>query len=95
MRWPLSVSPAVSGAPLDLATIRAREAALAAPAHCTREQIAARVAACRACPDSSAGSPTCAACDLRCAHPAAQPGHQLLASVGSICPRNLWPEISA
>lgn len=78
--------------PLDLAAIRAAEAAQrAAPAHCTREQIADRAAACRTCSDSAPGSATCAACDLRCSHPDARPGEQLLAATGSTCPRNLWP----
>lgn len=84
--------------PLDLAAIRAAEDAHRSALvgqHCTREQIDARVAACRACPDSAPGSAACAACDLRCAHPDARPGAQLLAAAASTCPRNLWPLLSA
>lgn len=96
----LAIPPHIPTAPLDLAAIRAADAAqraaLAAGAqHCTRDELAARVAACRACSDSAPGSATCAACDLRCAHPAAQPGRQLLAVAASTCPRNLWPILSA
>ena len=93
----LAVTPYRERPPLDLSAIRAAESAhrnaLEGP-HCTREQIAARVAACRACADSASGSATCAACDLRCAHPDAQPGRQLLAVATSTCPRNLWPSIA-
>ena len=88
----VTVTPYRERPPLDLAAICASEAA---PAYCTREQIAARVAACRACSDSIGGSATCAACDLRCAHAEAQPGAQLLAVTASTCPRNLWPSVSA
>lgn len=91
----LAVTPYRERPPLDPAAISAAEAVpLAASAHCSREQITARVAACRACSDSAPGSANCAACDLRCAHPAARPGEQLLAHRASHCPRNLWPSIA-
>lgn len=94
----LTIPPHSPTPPLDLAAIRAADAAqraaLAAGTSCSREQIAARVAACRACADSAAGSATCSACDLRCAHPDARPGEQLLAHRASHCPRNLWPSLA-
>lgn len=84
------------GAPLDLAAIRAADAAqraalVAQAAHSSREEIAARVSACRSCPDAATGSATCSACELRCGHIAAQPGQQLIALAASTCPRGLWP----
>lgn len=96
----LTIPPHIPSAPLDLAAIRAADAAqraaLAASAkHCTRDELAARVAACRACSDSAPGSATCAACDLRCAHPLAGSHQTLLAVAASTCPRNLWPNLSA
>lgn len=94
----LTIPPHRPTPPLDLAAIRAADAAqraaLAAGTSCSREQIDARVAACRACSDSAPGSATCPACDLRCAHPDARPGEQLLAVAASTCPRNLWPSIA-
>lgn len=93
----ITTTPQLSAPPLDLAALRAaaeaERATYAAPP-LPREQIAARVAACRACSDSAPGSATCAACDLRCAHPDAQHGRQLLAVHTSTCPRNLWPSIT-
>lgn len=95
----LTVTPDRPHHVLDLAAIReaesAQRAAQSAPAHCTREQITARVAACRACSDSAPGSATCAACDLRCAHPLAGSNQGLLAAAASTCPRNLWPNLSS
>ena len=57
----------------------------------SRAAIALRVAACRACPHVGHGASTCADCDLRCAHPAARAGEQLLARLASTCPDNRWP----
>ena len=93
----ITTTPQLSAPPLDLAALRAaaeaeRAVYAAPPLH--REQIAGRVAACRACSDSAPGSATCAACDLRCAHPGARPGAQLLAVAASTCPRNLWPSLA-
>jgi len=95
----LTIPPHRPTPPLDLAAIRAADAAqraalVSSAEYCDREQIAARVAACRTCSDSAPGSATCAACDLRCAHPDARTGEQLLAVATSTCPRNLWPPLA-
>lgn len=92
------VTPYREAPVLDLATLHAaaaaqRAALVAGSPHCTREQIAARAAVCRPCPYTASGSATCPTCDLRCAHPLAEPGRQLLAMLDSTCPANLWPNI--
>ena len=97
MRWPLPVSPAISGAPLPAARIAADLTTSPRgdvdPEHCTRAEIDARVAACRACPHSTT-APACSACDLRCGHSAARAGEQLIARRAAICPDNRWPTLS-
>lgn len=95
----LTIPPHRPTPPLDLAAIRAADAAqraalVSSAEYCDREQIAARVAVCRSCSDSAPGSATCSACDLRCAHPDARPGEQLLAHRASHCPRNLWSSLA-
>lgn len=93
MRWPLSVPPTVSSAPLDRAALSPAPVVLpGAPdlEHCTREELAARVTTCRACAHAARGASTCAACDLRCSHPAAHPEAQLLTRRASTCPASRW-----
>ena len=94
MSWTIPHTPQRSGAPLTPAQLLppAPAWAPAAPADtCTRAEIEARASACRPCPHVGHGGQTCAACDLRCAHPDAQSGRQLLARRDSTCPANLWP----
>lgn len=95
MRWSLPVSPAISGASLTAERIAAD---LAQPVHtgadaehCSRSEIDARVAACRPCQHSGAAGASCSDCDLRCTHPAARPGEQLITRRASTCPDNRWP----
>lgn len=57
----------------------------------TRDQMAARVALCRSCQFSAKQPAACEACDIRCAHPNARPGEQIIARGESTCPGNLWP----
>ena len=96
MRWTIPVSPAISGDPLTPAQLAAGmdqpPAVPAAPD--PRPWIAARVAACRACTHVARGGQTCAACDLRCAHPLAAERRPLLAVPDSTCPAGLWPVIA-
>lgn len=95
MSWQLPVTPQHSGAPLTSAQLSAGMEPPHAPAVPTardpRPRLASRVAACRACEHVAAGGQSCAACDIRCAHPAAAERPPLLAVPESICPAGLWP----
>jgi len=92
----LTISPPISGTPLTPEQVApplpAPMPTLAPdPAGCTRNEIAARVATCRACEHAGPASATCSTCDLRCTHPAARPGEQILARRASTCPSDRWP----
>ena len=93
MSWQLPVTSQRSGDPLTPEQLAAGRAVPPLPAsgHCTREQLLSRIAACRACEHVARGGQTCAACDLRCAHPLAAERPPLLAVATSTCPANLWP----
>ena len=92
MSWRIAVAPQRSGAPLTPERLAAGMAP-PAPAHASdpRPWLSARVAACRACEHVARGGQTCAACDLRCTHPAAAERPPLLAEPDSTCPAGLWP----
>lgn len=91
MSWHLPITPQHSTAPLT----PERLAAGAAPTHVLapgpRPWLTERVAACRACTHVARGGQSCAACDLRCAHPLAAALRPLLAVASSTCPAGLWP----
>ena len=95
MSWSLPITTQPSGAPLTPAQLAAGMAPPPAPAtHDApdpRPWLAARIAACRACEHVARGGQSCAACDLRCAHPSAPEHHPLLAVPTSTCPAGLWP----
>ena len=94
MSWQLPVTPQHSGEPLTPEQLRPPAATWtpAAPADTyTRAEIDARAAVCRQCPHVGHGGQTCAACDIRCAHPLAAERPPLLAVPESICPAGLWP----
>ena len=61
------------------------------PAPDPRPWLAARIAACRSCEHVATGGQSCAACDIRCAHPSAAEQRPLLAVPTSTCPAGLWP----
>ena len=93
MSWRLPISPQPSGAPLtpaQLATGMDQPPAVPA-APDPRPWLAARIVACRACEHVATGGQSCAACDLRCAHPSAAARRPLLAVASSTCPAGLWP----
>lgn len=90
MSWSIPVTPQPSGEPLTPAQLAAgMEPLPAAPD--PRPWIAARIATCRVCAHVARGGQSCAACDIRCAHPLAAERPPLLADPSSICPANLWP----
>ena len=94
MSWTIPVTPQHSAAPLTPAQLAAGMEPPPAPAPAaldSRPWIAARIAACRACTHVARGGQTCAACDLRCAHPIAAARPPLLAVPTSTCPAGLWP----
>ena len=96
MSWQLPITPQRSPEPLTPAQLAAGMDQPPAPAPAApdpRPWIAARISACRACEHVAHGGQSCASCDLRCAHPDAQPGRQLLAVPESTCPDNRWPLI--
>lgn len=96
MSWQLPITPQHSPEPLTPAQLAAGVEPPPAPAPAAldpRPWIAARIAACRACTHVARGGQTCAACDLRCAHPIAAARPPLLADPLSICPAGLWPLI--
>ena len=97
MSWSIHVTPQLSGAPLTPAQLAAGMEPPPAPTPAAldpRPWLAARIAACRACEHVASGGQTCAACDIRCAHPAATERPPLLAVPESICPAGLWPVIA-
>lgn len=96
MSWQIPHTPQRSVAPLTAEQLAAGmdqpPAVPAAPD--PRPWLAARIAACRACTHVARGGQTCAACDIRCAHPLAAEHHPLLAVPTSTCPAGLWPVIA-
>lgn len=84
MSWSIPVAAQHSAAPLT------PEQLAAGSAPDPRPWLAARVALCRDCEHVARGGSTCAACDLRCAHPLASARPPLLAEPASTCPANLW-----
>ncbi len=97
MSWHLPITPHHSAAPLTPAQLAAGMEPPPAPAtHDApdpRQWMAARIAACRACEHVARGGQTCAACDLRCAHPLAAARRPLLADPLSTCLADRWPLI--
>ena len=94
MSWSIPVAPQPSSAPLtpeQLAAGMEPPPASAPLAADPRPWLADRIAACRACEHVATGGQTCAACDIRCAHPAAVERTPLLAVPESTCPAALWP----
>lgn len=91
MSWQLPVTPQRSGEPLTSEQLNLPAVAISATPRTTSAQISARVAICRACEHVARGGQTCAACDIRCAHPLAAERPPLLAVPESICPAGLWP----
>ena len=91
MRWSLPITPQRSAAPLAPEQLVPPAPAISATPRTTSAQISARVAICRACEHVARGGQTCAACDIRCAHPLAAERPPLLAIPESICPADLWP----
>lgn len=94
MIWALPITPQRSSDPLTPEQLSAgMEPPPATTPHAPdpRPWLAARLAACRACEHVAAGGQSCAACDLRCAHPAAAERPPLLAEPDSTCPAGLWP----
>ena len=94
MSWRFPVPPQPSPAPLTPEQLAAGMEPPPSPAPVQRPWIAARAAACRPCPHVARGGQTCAACDLRCAHPSAAERPPLLADPLSTCPAGLWPALS-
>lgn len=97
MSWSIPVTPQLSGAPLTPAQLAAGMESPPAPAPMAPDQrpwLAARISACRACEHVATGGKSCAACDLRCTHPAAAARPPLLAEPDSTCPAGLWPVIA-
>lgn len=88
MSWSLPVTPQHSATPLTPEQLAPPAPALTDE---PRPWIAARIAACHACEHVARGGQSCAACDLRCAHPLAAEHPPLLADPFSICPAGLWP----
>lgn len=91
MSWLLPITPQRSGGPLTPSQLAAGMEQPPAPMPDTRAQLAARIAACRTCEYAAHGGSTCAACDIRCAHPLAAEHPPLLAVPTSTCPLSLWP----
>ena len=94
MSWHLPITPQRSPEPLTPAQLAAGMEPPAAPVPAApdpRPWLAGRIAACRACEHVARGGQTCAACDIRCAHPLAAERRPLLAVVTSTCPAGLWP----
>ena len=94
MSWSLPITPQRSPEPLTPAQLAAgmdQPPAPVPPAPDPRPWLAARIAACRTCPHVATGGQTCAACDIRCAHPSAAEQRPLLAVPTSTCPASLWP----
>lgn len=94
MSWRLPITTQPSGAPLTPAQLSAGMEPPTDPIPVTpdpRPWLAARIAACRACEHVASGGQSCAACDLRCTHPAAAERRPLLAVPTSTCPADLWP----
>lgn len=93
MSWRLTVAAQHSAPPLTPEQLGAgmEPAIVAPPVPSCRPWLAARVDACRRCPHVARGGSTCAACDLRCAHPLATERPPLLAEPDSTCPAGLWP----
>lgn len=92
MSWSLPITPQRSTAPLTPAQLAAGMEPPPAPAAPDpRQWLTARIAACRACEHVATGGQSCAACDIRCAHPLAAERRPLLAEPTSICPAGLWP----
>jgi len=91
MIWQLPITPQRSTDPLTPEQLAAGMEPRPTPPPDAQAQLAARIAACRACEHVARGGSTCAACDIRCAHPAAAERPPLLAVPESICPAGLWP----
>lgn len=94
MSWQLPVPAQRSPEPLTPAQLAAGMEPPPAPAMVApdpRPWISARIASCRTCPHVARGGQSCAACDLRCAHPLAAERRPLLAVPTSTCPAGLWP----
>lgn len=93
-RLTFPLPPPVSSPPLTAAQLAAGMDQPVAPAQLPadpRPWLSARVAACRSCNHVAAGGSTCAACDIRCAHPDAGDRQPLLANPESECPEHRWP----
>lgn len=94
MSWSIPVPPQPSAAPLTPAQLVAGMDQPPVPVPASpdpRPWLAARITACRACEHVASGGQSCAACDLRCAHPIAAECQPLLAVPTSTCPLSLWP----
>lgn len=97
MSWQIPHTPQRSVAPLtaeQLAAGMEPPPVASMPATDPRQWLAARIAVCRACPHVARGGQSCAACDIRCAHPASAERPPLLAEPDSTCPAGLWPVIA-
>ena len=91
MSWQLPITPQRSTDPLTPEQLAAGMEPRPATLSDTRARIAARIAVCRACEHVATRGQSCAACDIRCAHPLAAEHPPLLAVPTSTCPLSLWP----
>ena len=94
MSWQLPIPAQRSPEPLTHAQLAAGMEPPTTPVPPTpdpRPWLAARIAACRQCEHVASGGQSCAACDLRCAHPSTAERQPLLAVPTSTCPADLWP----
>ena len=91
MIWRLPITPQHSGVPLTPEQLTAGLSTPVPGSGDPRPWLSARVAACRACEHVARGGQTCAACDLRCTHPAAAERPPLLAEISFACPAGFWP----
>ena len=94
MSWSIPVAPQPSSAPLTPEQLAAGMEPPPVPVPASpdpRPWLAARIAACRSCEHVATGGQSCAACDIRCAHPLAAEQRPLLAVPNSTCPLSLWP----
>lgn len=90
-RWTISRTPPRSGAVLTHEQIAASRLAPDHDPVDPRPWLAARVVACRTCEHVGRGGQSCAACDIRCAHPRAISSPPLIAERPSTCPAGRWP----
>ena len=93
MSWRLPITPQHSADPLTPEQLNPPAPVSIDRPRTSIAPLTARIAVCRACEHVARGGQTCAACDLRCAHPLAGERPPLLAEPLSICPAGRWPLI--